>query len=290
MQGRIIRGIGGFYSVLLPDNTIVTCKARGRFRNENLTPMVGDLVEISTPDTGFASLDELLPRKNALLRPPVSNIDQLVIVISASVPKPDWILADKLLLQAHTLRIEPLLLLNKIDSGDDSVVAMFQSDYALFRTLLVSSHTGEGLDRLTDALQGKVSCFAGQSAVGKSSLLNALFPELSLETGDLAKKTARGRHTTRQAELWPLLGGAVLDTPGFSLFELEELSQAELNESWPEFSEVFRNCRFTGCRHISEPDCAVKELLNDGRLTRTRYARYVELSQEIEQRRKHRYD
>jgi ribosome biogenesis GTPase len=290
MQGRIIKGIGGFYSVMLTDGEIVTCKARGRFRNENLTPMVGDLAEISIPETGYASLDELLPRKNALLRPPVSNIDQLVIVISASVPKPDWLLADKLLLQAHTLRIAPLLLLNKIDAGDDAVVHAFQNDYASFHTLLVSSRTGEGLDALTAALQGQVSCFAGQSAVGKSSLLNALFPTLSLETGDLAKKTARGRHTTRQAELWPLLGGAVLDTPGFSLFELDELTQDELNECWPEFAGAYRDCRFAGCRHIAEPDCAVKALLNTGKLTQARYARYVELSQEIEQRRKHRYD
>lgn len=290
MQGRIIKGIGGFYSVMLADGEIVTCKARGRFRNENLTPMVGDLAEISIPETGYASLDELLPRKNALLRPPVSNIDQLVIVISASVPKPDWLLADKLLLQAHTLQIAPLLLLNKIDAGDDMVVQAFQNDYASFHTLLVSSRTGEGLDALTAALRGQISCFAGQSAVGKSSLLNALFPTLSLETGDLAKKTARGRHTTRQAELWPLLGGAVLDTPGFSLFELDELTQDELNECWPEFTGAYRDCRFAGCRHIAEPDCAVKALLNTGKLTQARYARYVELSQEVEQRRKHRYD
>ncbi len=290
MQGRIIKGVGGFYDVLLQDGSIQTCKARGRFRNEHLVPMVGDLVEISLPETGFASIDDLLPRKNALLRPPVSNIDQLVIVVSASVPKPDWLLTDKLLLQAHLLGIRPLLVLNKIDVADDAIVAEFERDYRAFETLLVSSRAGTELEALRQALTGQISAFAGQSAVGKSSLLNALFPELSLETGELAKKTDRGRHTTRQAELWPLLGGAVLDTPGFSLFELEETPQETLNAAWPEFAGAAANCRFAGCRHIKEPDCAVKSLLGQGTLTQARYDRYIEISQEIELRRKHRYD
>lgn len=290
MQGRIIKGIGGFYSVLLGDGTIVTCKARGRFRNEHVVPMVGDLVEISSPETGFVSIDDLLPRKNALLRPPVSNIDQLVIVVSACVPKPDWLLTDKLLLQAHILGIEPLLLLNKMDAADESIVSEFAADYACFRTLLVSSKSGAELEMLKAALHGRISAFAGQSAVGKSSLLNALFPELSLETGELAKKTDRGRHTTRQAILLPLLGGAVLDTPGFSLFALDEIAQDALDAAWPEFHGATEHCRFTLCRHISEPGCAVKALLKTGALTQARYERYIALSQEIELRRKHRYD
>jgi ribosome biogenesis GTPase len=289
-HGRIIKGIGGFYDVLTAENDVLTCKARGRFRKEGLVPMVGDLVEISVPDTGYAAIDNVLPRKNALVRPPVSNIDQLIIVAAASAPKPDWLLVDKLLLQAHSLGIEPLLLLNKTDSGDADVVAGFQNDYAAFETLLVSAKSGDGLDALRERLSGRISCFAGQSAVGKSSILNALFPEeLSLETGGLAKKTDRGRHTTRRAELWPLLGGAVLDTPGFSLLEIDTLTQQELNESYPEFGDAPQRCRFAGCRHLSEPDCAVKELLGRG-LSKERYARYIEILEEIEQRRKHRYD
>ncbi len=290
-QGRIIKGIGGFYDVLTKENDVVTCKARGRFRKEGLVPMVGDLVEISMPETGYAAIDEVLPRRNALVRPPVSNIDQLIVVAAASAPKPDWLLIDKLLLQAHSLGIDPLIVLNKIDDGGSDVVSGFQNDYSAFRTLLVSSKTGEGLDALKENLSDRISCFAGQSAVGKSSILNALFPEeLALETGGLAKKTARGRHTTRRAELWPLLGGAVLDTPGFSLLEIEELSQQELNESYPEFGDAPKNCRFAGCRHLSEPDCVVKELLKNGKLSQDRYERYAAIIEEIEQRRKHRYD
>jgi ribosome biogenesis GTPase len=252
--------------------------------------MVGDLVELSFPETGFASMDEILPRTNALLRPPVANIDLLVIVLSAGVPKPDFLLADKLLIQAHTLKIEPLIVLNKIDAAKDDITEEFVGDYAAFRTLLASSRTGEGIDALEAALTNRVSCFAGQSAVGKSSLLNALFPELSLETGELAKKTDRGKHTTRQAELWPFLGGAVLDTPGFSLFEMSELSQDALNLCYPEFSGVFTECRFTGCRHNAEPDCAVKALLLEGKLSKGRYERYLEIQKEIEEKRKHKYD
>lgn len=290
MQGRIIRGIGGFYDVLLDNAETVRCKARGRFRNEGVTPMVGDLVELSFPETGFASMDEILPRTNALLRPPVANIDLLVIVLSASVPKPDLLLADKLLIQAQTLKIEPLLVLNKIDAAKQEITDEFLRDYATFRTLLASSRTGEGIDALEAALTNRVSCFAGQSAVGKSSLLNALFPGLSLETGELAKRTDRGKHTTRQAELWPFLGGAVLDTPGFSLFEMSELSQDALNLCYPEFSGVYTECRFTGCHHNAEPDCAVKALLSQGKLSKGRYERYLEIQKEIEEKRKHKYD
>lgn len=290
MQGRIIKGIGGFYNVLLEDGTIVTCKARGRFRNEGVTPMVGDQVEVSFHETGFAAMDDILPRKNALLRPPVANIDLLVIVLSASIPKPDFLLADKLLIQAKTLQIEPLLVLNKMDSAKPEITDEFLRDYAAFHTLLASSAIGDGIDALKQALTNRVSCFAGQSAVGKSSLLNALFPELALETGGLAKKTDRGKHTTRQAELWPYLGGAVLDTPGFSLFEMSELEQSALDASYPEFAGVTSECRFAGCRHVAEPDCAVKALLQTGKLSQGRYARYIEIQAEIEDKRKHRYD
>ena len=290
MQGRIIRGIGGFYDVLLQDESTVRCKARGRFRNEGVTPMVGDLVDISLPETGFASMDDILPRTNALLRPPVANIDLLVIVLSASVPKPDFLLADKLLIQAQTLHIEPLLVLNKLDTAKQEITQEFLCDYAAFHTLLASSRTGEGIESLKLALTNRVSCFAGQSAVGKSSLLNALFPELALATGELAKRTDRGKHTTRQAELWPYLGGAVLDTPGFSLFEMSELSQEALNACYPEFEKAAGECRFTGCRHNAEPDCAVKALLSAGTLAKGRYERYLEIQKEIEEKRKHRYD
>ncbi len=290
MTGRIIKGVGGFYEVQT-ENGVIICKARGRFRNEHLKPMIGDMAEIAIQQDGHAAIEQLLPRSNALLRPPVANIDQLVIVAAASHPKPDWLLMDKLILQCSLLGISPILALNKLDKRSEDVVRQFEDDYAsAFCTLLLSSVTGEGLEALRKALTGRVSCLAGQSAVGKSSLLNALMPELCLEVGDLSSKTERGKHTTRHAQLWPYMGGAVLDTPGFSLLELEEIEQRQLDAAYPEFSDAPSKCRFSACAHISEPDCAVKPLINAGRLSASRYERYVEIHHEIELRRKTRYD
>jgi ribosome biogenesis GTPase len=290
MTGRIVKGVGGFYEVM-SENGIITCKARGRFRRESLTPMIGDLVEIAIQPDGSAAIEEIAPRRNALLRPPVANIDQLVIVLAASHPRPDWLLADKLLLECSLLGIKPILALNKLDEPVSDVVAQFGADYAgAFDTLYLSSVTGEGLDELRNILAGRVTSLAGQSAVGKSSLLNALIPALALEVGELSKKTERGRHTTRHAELWPFMGGAVLDTPGFSLLDLRLVEQEQLDAAYPEFGDAPARCRFARCAHISEPDCAVKALLDDNRLSPGRYARYIEIHREIELRSKQRYD
>lgn len=287
--GILIKGIGSFYEVLLQTNETVTCKARGAFRREGLTPTVGDRVGIERQVSGYAQLCEILPRKNLLIRPTVANIDQLLIVVSASHPAPDWMLVDHLIIAAKRLGIEPIPVLNKIDASDDSIMGTFLRDYAAFSTVLVSAESGEGLDALNEKLAGKISCFAGQSAVGKSSLLNRILPDLQLETGGLSRKTDRGRHTTRHAELWPYAGGAVLDTPGFSLFETDCLEQDELDACYPEFQHA-TPCRFPGCMHISEPDCGVKPLIESGMISEARYARYTEIAKDYQLRRKHRYD
>lgn len=288
-RGLLIKGIGSFYEVLTESGETVTSKARGSFRREGLVPTVGDRVEIERKEQGYAQLTEILPRKNLLVRPPVANVDQLMIVVSAEAPEPDWLLLDRLIISAERMGIEPVPVLNKIDSANDAIARVFETEYHAFDTLSVSAVTREGLDRLTERMRGKVTCFAGQSAVGKSSLLNALIPDLHLETGDLSRKTERGRHTTRHAELWPFLGGAVLDTPGFSMYETECLEQEELDACYPEFAHA-SSCRFPGCMHISEPDCCVKPLLASGELTKGRYERYCEIAQEYQYRRKHRYD
>lgn len=290
MTGRIVKGVGGFFDVLT-DQDVVTCRARGRFRQGSLSPMIGDMVEIALQADGLAVIERLLPRRNELLRPAVANIDQLVIVVSASHPRPDWLLVDKLLLQCSLLRIRPLLALNKLDEAMRDTVEQFDGDYAgAFLTLSLSSKTGEGMDALRNALSSSVSCLAGQSAVGKSSLLNALLPELSLEVGALSRKTERGRHTTRHARLCPFMEGAVVDTPGFSLLEPRALSQAQLDAAYPEFGSAPAQCRFADCSHISEPSCAVKPLVNENRLPAGRYERYVEIHREIERINRSRYD
>lgn len=290
-QGLLIKGIGGFYYVQTDAGELLTCKARGKFRNIHETPAIGDRVEVDTPKEGYAVVSRILPRKNLLVRPPVANIDQLVIVAAASVPQPDWLLVDKLIVQAYHAKIMPILVLNKLDEQDEATMEIFRADYAdHFTVRMVSTVTGAGIAELRALLPSKITCFAGQSAVGKSSLLNSLLPELSLETGTLAKKTDRGRHTTRHAELWPYEGGAVLDTPGFSLYESELLDQHDLDQYYPEFSHVSNQCRFPGCRHIAEPDCAVKQLLETGELSKGRYTRYCQISDELAARRKHQYD
>ena len=289
-EGRIIKGVGGFYYVQLADGAVVKCRARGRFRRDGKPPLVGDFVRILPQQSGDALVDVILPRRNALIRPQAANIDRLIIVLSASVPAPDWLLADKLIVQALPLGIRPLLLLNKCDAADAQVLAAFRADYARFDTMCVSAKSGMNIPALGQYLSDGVSCFAGQSAVGKSSLLNAVIPGVSLETGGLSRKTDRGKHTTRHAELLPFGTGAVLDTPGFSLFDPDELSQAALDACYPEFGTLPEQCRFAGCMHLTEPDCAVKAMVAQGGMTAARYARYRMLAQEFEQRRKHRYD
>ena len=289
--GRIIRGIGGFYYVL-PDagEPVVECKARGHFRKSGISPVVGDLVVYEDQKEGHSSIEKILPRKNLLIRPSVANIDQLLIVISASAPAPDWQLVDKLIIQAVPAGIKPVLILNKSDAADERIVSAFEQDYVpWFQTAVVSARTGIGKEQLADILKDRVSCFAGQSAVGKSSLINLLLPELELETGDLAKKTDRGRHTTRRAELWPAFGGAILDTPGFSLYETDLLEQTDLNRCYPEFGNSPEKCRFPSCMHVTEPGCAVKELVAEGKMSQGRYERYAILAKEYETRRKHIY-
>ena len=287
--GLLLKGIGSFYEVLTESGEVVTSKARGAFRREGLVPTVGDRVLIERKEQGYAQMAEILPRRNLLVRPPVANVDQLLIVVSASAPEPDWLLVDRLIIASARMRIEPIPVLNKIDAACEAIVRQFRSEYSAFATLTVSAETGEGLDALRAQMRGKISCFAGQSAVGKSSLLNALFPDLHLETGGLSRKTERGRHTTRHAELWPYENGAVLDTPGFSMFETECLEQSELDACYPEFSNA-APCRFPGCMHISEPDCGVKPLLTSGELSQGRYERYREIALDYQMRRKHRYD
>ena len=287
-QGLLLKGVGGFYDALV-GKEVVRTTARGVFRKQGISPMIGDHVLLKRQKEGHAQLAEILPRRNTLLRPTVANVDRLMILVSAQYPEPDWLLTDKLILQARAQDIEPVLLLNKMDNARHEIVDTFSQDYRHFPTCLISAVTGEGLDTLQGYLHGHICCFCGQSAVGKSSVLNALFPELNLSVGELSRKTEHGRHTTRHAQLIPLLGGAVLDTPGFSLLDLLPEEQQALDCYYPEFGQA-APCRFPGCRHITEPDCGVQELVSAGHITEGRYRRYTIIADEIEARRKRRYD
>ena len=291
--GIILKGVGGFYTVL-SDGMSFICKARGLFRKQNQTPIVGDNVSFSLNadgETGY--LLSIEARKNELIRPMVANIDKLFIVVSASKPAVDLLLVDKLLLCCEKLRIEPVLIINKCDDADAAAIDGIKKEYSLtgYRIYTVSAVTGDGIEALRSELEGSVVCFAGQSAVGKSSLLNALIPGMKLEVGELSRKTERGRHTTRHAELIPIgNGGAVLDTPGFSLLENIECEPEEIKNLYPELRRHVFECRFSGCLHVSEPGCAVKEEIVGRDFDSERYNRYVRLVKEAMENRKHKYE
>lgn len=291
MEGSILRGIGSFYTVLCDeDGREYTLRAQKKLRHQRLTPMVGDRVRF-TPGQGEEDgwLEEILPRRSMLVRPSVANVDMLMLVV-ASVPAPDLLLCDKLILRATQGSMTPAICVNKIDLGD-GLARQIEAEYAgtQLRVFSVSAHTGEGVGALREAMRGKVTCLAGQSAVGKSSLLNALFG-LSLETGGLSRKTERGRHTTRRAEMMALDGMFVLDTPGFSLLELEDAIEPEaFAQLYPEYNALAGACRFQPCLHDREPGCAVHAAVDRGELSAARWARYRELLGEVREKWKGRY-
>jgi ribosome biogenesis GTPase len=273
MNGIIIKGIGGFYYVKAADDNVYECKARGIFRKEHITPMIGDRVEIDVKN-GKGSITAILPRTTQLIRPPVANIDTLVLVVAAASPEPNLYLIDKMLINAQINGITPIICINKTDLAQrDDLKEIYKS----YDVISVSAEKNEGIDKLNALITNKVSAFSGLSGVGKSSLLN-LITNQEMETGSISEKISRGKHTTRHVELLELKsGGFVLDTPGFSSLEIEGIKADELQDYFPEMDEVKHNCRFRGCSHINEPDCAVKELLESGELSKSRYESYIEL-------------
>ena len=292
MTGCILRGIGSFYTVLCDeDHGDYTLRAQKKLRHQKLKPMVGDRVRF-TPGQGEEDgwLEEILPRRSMMERPSVANVDMLMLVM-ASVPQPDLLLLDKLILRAEAGGMTPAICVNKLDLGGE-LAEQIRTEYqgTQLRVFAVSAHTGEGVEALREAMRGKVTCLAGQSAVGKSSLLNALFG-LELETGGLSRKTERGRHTTRRAEMMEMDGMFVLDTPGFSLLELEDnIDPQDFAQLYPEYNQLAGECRFQPCLHDREPGCAVHAAVDAGMLGRARYERYRQLLAEVRENWKGRYE
>lgn len=279
-SGIITKGIGGFYYVSTPEG-VYECKARGLFRKNELTPLPGDRVNISVIDDAkkLGTIDEVLPRQSQLLRPAVANVDQIVAVIAIKSPSPDFFLLDKLLITAEQKNLNTIICINKIDLDTDGEHKKIVNAYEKtgYKVILSSSRIDAGFDRLKEALKGRISVFAGQSGVGKSTILNRIMNRRVMETGELSEKIERGRHTTRHAELVELESrGYVVDTPGFSSFELSDIKHEELQFYYPEFAEHINGCRFTHCSHISEPDCSVKEALGRRLIDEGRYARYIQ--------------
>jgi ribosome biogenesis GTPase len=293
LTGKIIKGIGGFYEVLV-NGEIYTCRARGKFRRDGTTPLPGDECEF-TPGSGeeLGYVDKILPRRNALHRPMVANVDLLVLVVTACEPEPDLVLLDKLLIASSLLRMETLLAVNKCDLAQPQAVESLARQYAhaVAGVLPVSAESGQGMGQLLERMRGKCSCFSGQSGVGKTSILNRLFPGREMETGPVSERTSRGRHTTRHAELLPVPGGGeAVDTPGFSLLEMDSIEPSQLPFCYPEFAPYAGQCRFAGCMHDAEPDCAVKAAAKDGTIPPERLQRYKEILTETREKWRNRYD
>ena len=279
----ITKGIGGFYYVKPPDG-IVECKARGKFRREGISPLVGDDVEFCEVPGGEGRIDEILPRRNSFDRPSVANIDQMVIVCSQAIPKTDPYLVDRMTAIAALKGCDVLICINKCDLDTADALREYYEN-AGFRTVSVSAETGEGIEALRAQLVGRLSAVTGNSGVGKSSILNALDPSMSLKTGEVSQALGRGRHTTRHVELYELPCGAeIIDTPGFSSFETTGLN-LELKEKLPEcfldFSPYLGDCQFVGCSHTKEKGCSVRQAVKDGRIVRGRHESYCRLYDEL---------
>ena len=282
-EGRIQKALSGFYYVDT-GTEILSCRARGKFRKDGVTPLVGDRVEVRELGNGEGFVEAILPRKNAFTRPAVANIDQLVVIASGAIPKTDPYLIDRVAAIAALKGCEVIILLNKCDlDSADSLYQIYRA--AGFQTLRVSAQTGEGLAELIPLISGKLSAFTGNSGVGKSSILNALDPDFHLQVGEISDALGRGRHTTRHVELFRLSCGAeIVDSPGFSSFETEELNlelKRRLPETFREFQPYLERCRFVGCSHTKEKGCAVLEAVRRGDIQKSRHASYLRLYEEL---------
>lgn len=289
LEGVIVKGIGGFYYVDTEKGTF-ECRARGKFRVRGITPLIGDFACIDADEkTGQGYIVDIRQRKNQLIRPTVANIDQVIIVFAAKKPDINMLLLQKFLIYAEFKKLDIVVCINKIDLDEDKayleVVSMLKG--IPYKVIETSTIANNGIEELRSLLNDKVSVFAGPSGAGKSSLLNAIQPGLQLKTGGLSKKIDRGTHTTRHAELIRLdMGGRVTDTPGFTSLDINEIEGDKLKDYFPEF-KAFINCRFPNCMHDSEPDCGVKEALEQGLIHRIRYDYYISLLKELKSNRRY---
>lgn len=292
MKGKIIKGIAGFYYVYAEDENTYACKAKGIFRKDGIKPLVGDNVEIQVLDDEDmeGNLIHILPRKNALIRPAVANVDQAFVIFAMEDPKPNFMLLDRFLIMMEREGVPAVVCFNKSDlAGQEELFRLRQTyEGCGYRVILSSAEKGEGMDEIREVLRGKTTVVAGPSGVGKSSITNRMQGEIRMETGEISRKLKRGRHTTRHSQVIPVGEHTFLvDTPGFSSLYLTDMEEQELKGYFPEFSRYEGECRFQECRHVHEPDCGVKAALERGELSALRYENYLGLYEELKEKRRY---
>lgn len=294
MQGKIIKGIGGFYYIDIEEQGLYECKAKGSFRNRKLKPLPGDSVEIDILDEEkkLGNIVDILERTNELIRPAVANVDQALVEFAAAEPNPNLNLLDRFLLIMNRQQVKTIICFNKIDLASPEILERLAKTYenSGHPVVFISTYTGEGIEEAKELIAGKTTVFAGPSGVGKSSLMNELLPDANMKTGEISEKIKRGKHTTRHTEL--LKTGKdtyLIDTPGFSTLYLNMFTKDELASYYEEFEPYEGTCRFLGCSHTHEPDCSVKDAVKQGKIHETRYKNYVEFYEELKEKEKHMY-
>ncbi|MFE6167187.1 ribosome small subunit-dependent GTPase A [Viridibacillus arvi] len=284
-KGQIRKALSGFYYVH-SDGELIQCRGRGVFRNRGISPLVGDFVDFVVEGDNDGTITAVHERHNELVRPPVSNIDQAILVFSAKEPAFNTILLDKFLVALESFHIHPIICLTKTDlltSEENDGIQQYIKDYQEIGYEVIQTYKGdpEILVKIQQVLEGKTTVLAGQSGVGKSTLLNTIMPSLELKTGVISEALGRGKHTTRHVELIPLAGGLIADTPGFSSFDFDTLEKEELTSCFPELQRISEDCKFRGCLHLKEPKCAVKAAVENKDIKQYRYDHYLQFLQEI---------
>lgn len=291
MQGKIVGNISNIYQIKV-ENNLYKSYARGKLKQEETTPMVGDIVEIKIieEEKKEAIIEKIMPRKNQIKRPKISNIDQIIFIISIKNPKPDLLMLDKQLAYAETLDIEPIIVINKIDLSDKYMeIEKIYSEIG-YKVIPMSNKENIGIEKLKEKLKGKTSVFSGNSGVGKSSTINALFGENKTLEGEISKKNKKGKNTTTETKLYELDEDTyIADTPGFSSFEITEVESNELDTKFREFKNKIQECEFLGCTHIKEEKCGIKSAIEKGKISKERYERYCKIYDELKEREKYRW-